>query len=530
MRLNISSTVLSLIVFTFLVFLNAIPHPFVHDDVVFIVQNPQIAHLDHLSDVFLHSSNVYLKSGINSYYRPILELVYRLEYHLFGFNAAGFHFINVLIHIANGLLLFALLTHLEFSKWFVYAISLIFLIHPVQTEAVACVAGISNLLSSFFVLLVLYFYIKDRYGLAVLSFIAALLTKEQVIIVPFLLILLDWYRNRKKQYGSWACFFLITFGFLWLRGLVTNSHMVEDILQSPGELRLRMLAIPRTLVMYLRLLVAPYDLHYYRNTDILASNAFGMITLGIILGALGWYIQKWRADSKGIIFGVTWFIVCLLPVLNITPLVNEYSFILTSEHFLYLPMVGVFVVFGIILKQFLLPQRLRLVLSGVFLVCGLLSVYQNSFWRGEIPLFERMIRFEPSFARGHILLANAYFSNRQVDLAMEHYRQALSIMQGYRQKSMNAKASRFYDGFIKEIDSSIAQCLMIKGQFQEALNYYKNALSIDAKDFSALNNMAICYIQLGDKEQAEEFLKMALGFNPSYTPARDNLNRLMQNN
>ncbi|MEI7998886.1 MAG: hypothetical protein WCH62_05215, partial [Candidatus Omnitrophota bacterium] len=174
---------LSLVVITFLVFFNAINHPFVHDDVIFIAQNPQISRLDHLLDLFLHSSNDSALAGINSYYRPVLEVFYRLEYRLFGFHAAGFHFVNVLIHIINGLLLFSLLCRLQFSKGLAFFISLLFLIHPVQSEAVACVSGISNILSVLFVLLTLYCYVRGIYFLSLLGFVLSLLTKEQAVMV-----------------------------------------------------------------------------------------------------------------------------------------------------------------------------------------------------------------------------------------------------------------------------------------------------------------------------------------------------------
>ncbi len=524
---KISWLLISLAGIAFLVFFNAINHPFVHDDVVFIVQNPHIAHLDQLGGVFLNSSNLGVNVGINSYYRPILEVFYRLEYVLFGFNPAGFHFVNIFIHIINGLLVFALLSSLLFSSWLAFSISAVFLIHPVQTEAVACIAGISNLLSTMLVLLVLFTYKKEKYLWAILSFILALLTKEQVVIVPILLVLLDWYAKKRNRYGWWACFFLITAGFLWLRAHITGAHMLEDILQSPGELRLRILAIPRTIVMYLRLIGLPYGLHYYRNTDILAANSLGFVILGSLLAGLFWLVKKAQMNARDIVFGVAWFMICVFPVLNIVPLVNEYSFILTAEHFLYLPMVGIVMIVGLIVQRFVPAQKLVIVGIVLCLALGLQSIYQNSFWKGEIPLFERMVQFEPNFARGQLLLANAYRSNKEEDLAMPHYQRALEIMKGYRQKSTNLKASMFYDGFIKGINCDLAQSLLIKRNFEGALSYYKEALRIDPQDVSILNNMAICYINQGDKIQAEGILKLALGINPAYIPARDNLNSLV---
>ncbi len=520
----------SLALIAFFVFFNAINHPFVHDDVVFIVQNPQIGHLDHLLNLFFQSSNPQRVAGVNSYYRPVLEIFYRLEYRLFGFHAAGFHFINILIHVLNGLLLCIVLCRLQFSQWLAYSISLLFLIHPIQSEAVACVSGISNLLTAFFILLTLYYYIRGRYVLTFVGLVLALFTKEQAIILVPLLVLIDWYQQKKDRGGLWFVFSIVTLVFLWLRSSITGAHLLEDVLQSPVELKLRLLSIPRTILMYLRLIVFPYDLHYYRNTDILAPNGPAFIMLGALSVALIWLVKKLQMNSREIIFGVTWFVISLLPVLNIIPIINEYSFILTAEHFLYLPMVGVVIVLALIIKRLVSFQVLVAIEIFICLGLGLQTVYQNTFWRGEIPLFQRTVALEKDFARGHMLLAKAYFFNKQEDMAIAQYNQALTIMKGYEKKAVNDKARQFYKSFIKEIYADMAQCFIVKGRFDKAIDALNCTLVIDPKNVGLLNNLAICYIQQGDKAQAEQILKMALGLDPTYIPARNNLKQLMKEN
>ena len=438
---------------------------------------------------------------MNVYYRPLLEIFYRLEYRLWGFHAAGFHLVNLLIHMANGLLLLALLRRLQFNQWLAFGVSLIFLIHPVQSEAVACVAGISNLLMATFVLLTIYFYVREKYVLSLFILMGALLTKEQVVMTPLLLILVDWYRKTLSfqhvlsgnlevartrspintfgddRWRLWLIFAIATLVFLWLRSTISGAHLLEDILQFPGELRLRLLAIPRTLLMYLRLVVAPYDLHYYRNTDILQPNVWGFIGLGLLIIGLIWFVKfKNLSDKRAIIFGGAWFVLTLLPVLNVVPLINEYSFILTAEHFLYLPMVGVVVVIMTVIPACFkresrtsgpptcLPAGRLIAFGGdkilflvVCIILGSLTIHQNTFWRGELPLFERMAKFEPYFGRGQLLLARAYFSNGQKDLALVHYRQALAIMQEYERKAANDKSRRFYQGLMKTMSFELNQ-------------------------------------------------------------------------
>ena len=515
----------------FLAFSNAINHPFVHDDIIFILQNTQISHLDRLFEIFFQSNNNQtLPAGLNSYYRPFLELLNRLQYHFFGFNAACFHFVNVVVHIFNGLLLFSVLRFLKFSQRMAFGISLLFLIHPVQTEAVACVSGFSNLACTFFILLTLRGYLQERYVLASFCFILALLTKEQSVIVLPLIVLLDWYRGQKGRSIMWLSFAVLTFGFLWLRQAVSGSHLIQDILASPGEFYLRLLSIPNTVVMYLRLLILPNDLHYYRNTDILANCYPGFWVLAGGAVGLFIFIKKFIDTRKDILFGLGWFLICLLPVLNIVPLINEYSLILTAEHFLYLPMLGIVIILARILKSIVSPKMFLglAVLIGIYLMG--LTICQNTFWEGQIPLFERTVAYEKNFARGHILLAKSYYAEHQVEQAIIHYKRALGIMEGYEKKASNRKAKAFYLVYIKEIYSDLGTIYMQTLRFDQAMDIFNKILTITPKDESLLNNIAICYLFKGDKAQAEAFLKLALGFNPNFKPARDNLNKLLENN
>jgi len=553
----------SLVFITFLVFLSAINHPFVHDDVVFIVQNPHIAHLDQWFNIFTHAS-LAGGGGSNAYYRPVLEIVYRLEYALFGFHAAGFHAVNLLIHVINGLLIFTLLRRFHFAQWTAYAVSLIFLIHPVQTEAVACVAGISNELCALFMILTLRCYVQAPSIWVIIFFIIAFLTKEQAVVLPLLLILTDIYLKRIKMYQWWLLFGLMTIALLWLRTHLTGAHIVQDIMQSPGELRLRLLAIPRTLLMYLRLLVWPTHLHYYRNTDILASNGLGFALLAGLAAFGGWMVTQYQINRRVILFGLAWFLICLMPVLNIVPLVNEYSYIMSAEHFLYLPMIGILIVAAVGVERFLTKRYQVIALVVCTLVFGWISVQQNRYWSSEVALFERMSQYEPNFGRGQLLLARAYDNAGQSILAQKHYQRALDIMKAYRAKSVNANATRFYDGFIKDIYFYQAQSFKAQGRFNEAINAYQASLALDARSVialeglalsylslqqyeeaittfnqalvidpqnaSLLNNLAIVYLKQGDNNQAEQFFKMALGVDPVYMPARRSLDEMMKVN
>jgi protein O-mannosyl-transferase len=437
---------LALIFFGLLAFFNAIRHPFVHDDVIFILKNPHITELDHWVEAFEVPA---ASGGLNTYYRPVLEILYRFEYHLFGPHPYGFHFFNVMVHILNGLLLFGLLQRLGLREAVAWVIACVFLIHPVQTEAVSCISGISNLWMTLGILLALQAYLNKWFTASLLCFAVAFLSKEQAVMLVPLVMVIDYSRGA-KNFRLWFFLGLSACALLWLRQSVTGASLLKDIMVSRGELFLRLAAIPRDLGMYLRLIFFPNNLHYYRSTDILQSNSIAWILALMSILGIFYAFHRWPQRRTTLILGLGWFLTALLPVLNIVPLINEYSFILTPEHFLYLPIVGILIIVVSAADHFLKHFR-KLILGIVVSGCLLLTWHQNTFWRSEIALFERMLRFEPEFGRGHLLLAKAYYFNGRPKDADEHFEKAFMIMSGYAKKATNLTAEKFYLGYIKEI-------------------------------------------------------------------------------
>jgi tetratricopeptide (TPR) repeat protein len=189
---------------------------------------------------------------------------------------------------------------------------------------------------------------------------------------------------------------------------------------------------------------------------------------------------------------------------------------------LYLPIVGILIIAVCAADHFL--KRFRKLLSGIVISgCLLLSWYQNTFWSSEIVLFERMLRFEPDFGRGHLLLAKAYYFNGRPQDADAHFAKAFTIMSSYAKKASNLTAEKFYLGFKKEILFDWAQNDSAMGRWTQALDKYKAETSIDGRDASIFNNMAFVYLHMGDKKDAYLSLVQALRVDPSFAQARRNL-------
>ena len=594
-------------------YFQSLSYPFVHDDLVFIRNNPDISRLDNWRDILVP---VPAAQGIvNAYYRPGLDLLYRIQYMFFQFDAGAYHGFNVVLHIFNGLLLFYVLTRIlsgyedalgaaggqagiplgpgrglfiPQKLWVAWSVAAIFVSHPVQTEAVACVSGISNLLLVFLCLLcfVLFLQLIERrecrwgvrwgrtFLLGVL-FAGALFVKEQAVVLPvlFLAYLLTVGRNQKKIGRS--AFLVPLFLFVLLGGYffyrkALLGHMVTPFWAYNHELLLRLKAIPRTLLVYFRILFVPAGLHYYRSLDILAPNAGAGILLALVAAAMTAGGRMLPAGLRPYYhFGLLWFLVTLAPMLNILPLIHEYSYIALFEHFLYWPLPGIFFSFMVLVSYVfecrVPPDHRRNgregFILGIIFILTVMTLKQNQVWRGEIPLFERVVAYEQNLARGRVLLGKSYYFNGQSAAALQQFNEALKILDGYLERVQDPGARAVYLSFKKEALFNAAQCFEQMRRWPQAIQYYQAALQIvpndsmilnnlgavflqlhqieeaerwfesavtaDSDDLMAQTNLALCYIFLGQETQARELLQNVLSVDPNFSPARNNWDILM---
>lgn len=602
-----SKVFFALLFLGFGVYFRTIFFPFVHDDIVFIQNNPSLKSWQDSFAVFLHASTpTHSLSIVNGYYRPLLEILNKVLYHFFALDPRGYHAFNIVLHVVNSFLVYSLFSCpfvsrglLKGRQELAFWIGVLFLVHPAQTEAVACVSGVSNLVFSFFCLvsLRLYFVSKEQESLykkkillaaALASFVLALFSKEQSVALVFLIALSEFVITRlnNAQYAcednedagsvklSLGAVFLRIRGFVWVvvgylfwRTIVVGS-LANAVFAQTQEFVLRVLQIPQTLFNFLGILIVPVGLHYYRSIDILQPSLRPVVALVIGIGCFVYAVSRMPKEHRAVfVFAAGWFLIALLPTLNIVPLVNEYSMILTAEHFLYFPMIG-FVLGMVFLAVYFSENILnrtsfagiRLFFVLIAIVWGGLSFRQTAYWKTEVALFERVVRFEKNFGRGHLLLAKAYYVQKEFASAVVEFKKAKEIFEGYLSKVQQEQPRKFYLGFLKGIHFDLAHCLEDQGDLASAINAYQQALAIDPydsvlhsnlgivylkkndfaeaighferavqlnpKDVMAANNWAICLIQSGELSRAQKILSEVVAAAPRFLEARQNLERL----
>jgi hypothetical protein len=209
---------------SFAVYFTSLHNGFVYDDNRQVTQNLWIRDVSFLPEIF--SKGVWSFEGDHpsNYFRPLMHVIYMLNYHIFGLDPWGFHLVNVIFHAGNSVLVFLLLSRLvswkadklaseqagepsavrvsSLASAFLLSLpfisALLFAVHPIHTEPVAWVGAIPDLSFAFFYLLSLYFYVrsgdtlrKSNYFLSLAFFSLSLLSKEPAATLPVVLVAFD---------------------------------------------------------------------------------------------------------------------------------------------------------------------------------------------------------------------------------------------------------------------------------------------------------------------------------------------------
>jgi len=397
-----------LIISCLLVYAQVYTHNFIpfHDDNTYIVFNTSIAGLSltHIKTAF---STIYAGN-----YAPLQIISYMLNHALSGLKPAGFLLTNVALHIANGLLLQRLLIRNNFPSLGATAAAAIFLLHPVQVEAVAWASERKTVLAMFFFLLALHSYQsylaqeqqwdKARwYGTSLLCFVLALLSKSVVVILPATLIVYDLAYRQGNRRLSWLPDKL-PFILLALAGVALTIY-TQDPLRSGGRADFHggsplatLLTMLPVLSKYLHLVFWPTDLSIYYG-GIQVKTAFdetvfrgGMLALALAAGGL----VLWRAQ-KVLFCWYAFFFIGLLPVSQIIPIVT-----LINDRYLYFPLLGAapFIVGSMLLLVGKLP-RLKtlcpLVAIAIGLTLAILTFRQVGTWQNTLTLYRQVVRTNP---------------------------------------------------------------------------------------------------------------------------------------
>jgi tetratricopeptide (TPR) repeat protein len=530
-----------------LAYSNTLDVPFHFDDKPNIVKNPVIKDLR----FFLHPSETRKFASSEKYSafrrRHVGYLSFALNYRVHGLSVRGYHAVNLAIHVLNGLLVYLLIVLtfrspklkgsalMDNSSLIALFTALLFVCHPVQTQAVTYIVQRFASMATMFYLLSVVLYAGSRlmagrvarYSLYVLSLVSAVLamkTKETAFTLPVAVALYEFmfFSGKAKRRLLHLTPLLLTMLIIPMT-LIDVDRPLREIIGDAGEKTIitdmprldYLLTEFRVIVTYLRLLAFPtnqnldYDYSVYHSffePPVFLSFVFllGVFGLGIYF-----YSRSRIADNALRLgaFGIFWFFISLSVESSIIPLRVIY------EHRLYLPSMGIFAVFGTVvflLFEMLRGKAVRAVLIALIVVVLMIfstaSYTRNSVWRSEISLWEDVVSKFPEDARAHNNLGKAYWSKGLFDKAIEHYQSALRLVPNN-----------------VDMYSNIGVAYWSKGLFDKAIEHYRSALRLVPNSEVVHNNLGIAYASRGLFDKAIEHYQTALRLNPYLEETHNNL-------
>jgi tetratricopeptide (TPR) repeat protein len=510
------------------VYVNTLRNGFVYDDIPQVVQNPWIRDFQFLPEIF--SANVWAFQGISTnYYRPLLHISYLMSYHLFGLAPWGFHLVNIVLHAGVSLLVFLIASRLfsvtapqasPVSRFLPFIAAVLFAVHPIHTEVVAWVGGVTDLSFTLFFLLALYFHIlaaekevhrKILSVLSVASFFLATLCKEPALVLPLILAAydysytrnafrpLDFLRKFSLYMGAAVFYFILRFNALGGFAPVRRH----------GELGLTdyLINVFPLFRQYLQKLLLPIHLNAYHVfspiTSVFEPN--GLLSLAVTM-AFTVAVLLAMKKNRPAFFALALVLLPLLPSLYI-PGAGENTF---AERYLYLPSFG-FVLLIALLVEWVASQRLNWSVPlavALILVTGLYAhgtVQRNTVWRDDEHLWRDVIQHSPNSAVPHYNFACALNAQGRIDEAIEEYRTAIRIQPA-------AAAYR-----------SLGAAYQAKGLLQESVEQYELALRLLPGDADTHTLLAAAYAESGDLDKAIEHFRMIVQLQPDSANAQYNL-------
>jgi len=543
LKINWMHTVAILICFTavtFWIYSETLHYPFHFDDETHIVHNPNIKITEFSLDQI-----VKVVTGISKQ-RPIAMISFGLNYFFGGFNTFGYHIINIIIHLINGMFLYLFTrntlnfitpknaTYLFCDESRFNLISffsvLIWLSHPLHTSSVTLIVQRMNSMAAMFFLLSILLYIKARkiminqpkhkaaklylWG-TLLSGLFALGCKEISITLPFFIFLYEYYFFQDlnpewlKKYvlkilTLFVLFFLIFMLYLDYNPLklIIDEYKLRDFTMSQ-----RVLTEMRVIIFYLGLIFYPTPSRLNLDYDFQLSLSFinpftTILSLASVIFLLLTALSMAKKE-KLLSFAILWFLGNLAIESSIIPLEIIY------EHRTYIPSLLLPAIFVAFSYRFLKLRKFTtslLVILSAFLCFWCID--KNNLFNDPVTLWRDIVNKSPAKYRPHTNLGRSLAETDKTKEAIIEYSKALKINPD--------SAVTHYDIGVLYYDT---------GKIYKAITHYKQSIEINPNFAEAHNNLGVCYIDLKSFEKGMHHYLAATILDPDHPDARGNFNK-----
>ncbi|MGI9590636.1 MAG: tetratricopeptide repeat protein [Myxococcota bacterium] len=491
-----------------------------YDDPQLVTERPQMR-----AGLTLRSLRWAATSNQTANWFPVTRLSHLVDAEFYGMAPGGHHATNLLLHVANALLLFLVLRSLTGAFWRSWLVAALFAVHPLHVETVAWVSERKGVLSTTFWLLATAGYVAwtQRPSAARKAATAAwlalgLMSKSMLVTLPCVFLLLDyWPLGRLRHAGDLPGLIREKWPFFALVALSCIATLLAQRVAMPPELGLldRLSVAILAPVTYLRQLIWPSGLAVMYPNPYVPSAGGEPFGAARLLGALALlasasFLALWRPGRPWSRVGWLWYLGTLVPVLGIVQVGSQAH----ADRYTYVPMIGIYLIVAWTAGE-LVERRpaLRSVVSAAaataLVLLGSATAVQARHWRDPVALMERALLAAPDHAIVNQELGRAHLAEGRLQDGLVYLERAVEISP----RSVNALMN-------------LAEARRRQGRIGETVALYERALAVQPGNAIAHNNLGANLEALGQREQAIVHYRRATELRPRWAVARENLERL----
>ncbi len=537
------------------------------DDPDYVLNNLTIRSLGNIKQIF--------STPIQGNYHPITMLSLAINYAISELNPVSYHVFNLLLHIANSILVFYFILKLTDNKFWISIFSAaLFALHPLHVESVAWITERKDVMYALFFILGLIFYLNYLKTKSILILFLcfifysfSLLSKPAAVIFPVVLLTIDFYYERLKSLKTYLekipfllmalIMGILTFQAQSAKGTITHVNFVNNFFTGFHGI---MMYIFKTILPINLCTLYPYTAP---NEPLPISYYFSVLFfIGLAITFI-YFLKKERL----IAFGILFFIVNLLLVLQFLPVGNA----IMADRYTYVPIIGLFLIPGVFLQKWAdsnggkLPHLAKIGMILLCLILTFLSNTQSRTWVSTATIWDQAIKVNPTsmiyVTRGLIYKTNGdtenaidlynkalvlnshepeaflnrgniYFDQGKNNLAMADYRQAvimkpidpilLSNMAGVYARQNQLDSAMYLLNKAIKIDSTTKNAYSSRGyvniqlkKYPEAIADYKRLILSDENNEELISNLIVCYSKLNNYSECLSWINKAIQINPN---------------
>ncbi len=504
-------------------------------------------------------------TGRGSNWHPLTWISHMVDCEVYAQNAAGHHLTNLLLHLANVFLLFALLKKISGATWRSAIVAALFAWHPLHVESVAWISERKDVLSTFFFLWTLIFYARfaettgnsrKNYLLALLFFALGLMSKPMVVTLPFVLLLLDyWPLRRFTIHDSRFTLGRLVREKIPFFALSIVSCVITFLVQKRGGSVIALGKMPfsdrvsnalTACVGYLRKIIWPDDLAvFYPRPDSWPMRE--VCWAALILVALTLLVIFFRRSRPFAVVGWLWFLGTLLPVIGLVQ-VGEQAM---ADRYTYIPSIGIFIaaVWGIasVTENWPRPGRLilKMAVAIVLAACIAATWFQVRHWKSSLTLFTRARNITADNVTTRLNLGVALEALGRRDEALENYNSALRLEPARPQALYDIAvlfhhndklevAKKYYEAALRawpdygKAHYNMGTILAKEDKVDEALFHFRACVQADAESAGAYSKIGGILLFRGDTDGAIDSFRAAMRLQPDFAEVEDQLGGVFQ--